>query len=69
MMRNKKVYITLYSIFGLYTCGAYLKVLVVWGKFEGANLEIFVLVLFWIIEGACGCLTSRIKIDSTLHPY
>jgi len=57
MMRNKKVYITLYSIFGLYTCGAYLKVLVVWGKFEGANLEIFVLVLFWI------------KIDSILHPY
>jgi len=49
--------------------GAYLGVLVVWGKFEGANLEIFVLDLFWIIEGACGCPTSRIKIDSILHPY
>ena len=27
--------------------------LVVGGKFEGANLEIFALVLFWVIEKAC----------------
>ena len=41
--------------------GAYLKVLVVWGKFEGANLEIFALFLFWVIEKACECPTSEIK--------
>ena len=41
--------------------GAYLKVLVVGGKFEGANLENFALVLFWVIEKACDCPTSRIK--------
>ena len=29
--------------------GAYLKVLVVGGKFKGANLEIIALVLFWVI--------------------
>ena len=41
--------------------GAYLKVLEVGGKFEGANLEIFAFVLFWVIEKACECPTSRIK--------
>ena len=29
------------------------------GKFEGANLEIFALVLFWVIEKACECPMSR----------
>ena len=41
--------------------GAYLKVLLVGGQFEGANLEIFPLVLFWVIEKACECPMSRMK--------
>ena len=41
--------------------GAYLKVVVVGGKFEGANLDIFALVLFLVIENACECLMSKMK--------
>ena len=41
--------------------GAYLKVVVVGGKFEGANLDIFAFVLFLVIEMACECLTSKMK--------
>ena len=41
--------------------GAYLKVVVVGGKFEGTNLEIFELVLFLVIEKACKCPTSKMK--------
>ena len=40
--------------------GAYLKVLEEGGKFE-ANLEIFVLILFLVIEKACECPKSRMK--------
>ena len=31
------------------------------GKFEGGNLQIFALVLFWVKEKACECPTSRMK--------
>ena len=41
--------------------GAYLKVVVVGGKYEGASLEIFALVLFLVIEKACECATFRMK--------
>ena len=41
--------------------GGYLKVVVVGGKLEGTNLEIFALVLFLVIEKACKCPTSRMK--------
>ena len=34
---------------------------VVGGKFEGANLDIFALILFLVIEKACECPTSRMK--------
>ena len=41
--------------------GNRVKVVEVGGKFEGANLEILALVLFWVIEKACECPTSRMK--------
>ena len=41
--------------------GAYHKVLEVGGKFEGANLTFFALVLFWVIEQVCECPTSRMR--------
>ena len=39
----------------------YLKVVMVGGKFEGVNLEIFALVLFLVMEKACECPTSKMK--------
>ena len=41
--------------------GVYLKVVVIGGKFEDANFDIFALVLFWVIKKVCECPTSRMN--------